>query len=121
LPLLLNSKGMVVNQTSAGSVAVLPFQSVYTASKAAIAMFSNSMRLELDAFGIAVVDLETGVVRSNLIENQKEVNQPSLPEGSIYEPARGIVEETAGYLERGVSVVGEDSGDVAIWNVRWNE
>jgi 1-acylglycerone phosphate reductase len=93
LPLLLNSKGMVVNQTSAGSVAVLPFQSVYTASKAAIAMFSNSMRLELDAFGIAVVDLETGVVRSNLIENQKEVNQPSLPEGSIYEPARGIVDK----------------------------
>jgi 1-acylglycerone phosphate reductase len=91
LPLLLKSKGMIVNQTSVGSVAVLPFQSVYTASKAAIAMFSNSMRLELDAFGITVVDLKTGVVRSNLIKNQKEVNQPTLPEGSIYEPAREIV------------------------------
>jgi 1-acylglycerone phosphate reductase len=91
LPLLLKSKGMIVNQTSVGSVAVLPFQSVYTASKAAIAMFSNSMRLELDAFGITVVDLKTGVVRSNLIKNQQEVNQPSLPEGSIYEPAREVV------------------------------
>jgi NAD(P)-dependent dehydrogenase (short-subunit alcohol dehydrogenase family) len=91
LPLLLKSKGMIVNQTSVGSAAVLPFQSVYTASKAAMAMFSNSMRLELDAFDITVVDLKTGVVRSNLIKNQKEVNQPSLPKGSIYEPAREVV------------------------------
>jgi 1-acylglycerone phosphate reductase len=93
LPLLLKSKGMIVNQTSVGSVAVLPFQSVYTASKAAMAMISNSMRPELNAFGITVVDLKTGVVRSNLIKNQKEVNQPSLPEGSIYEPAREVVDK----------------------------
>jgi 1-acylglycerone phosphate reductase len=62
-------------------------------SKAAMAMISNLMRLELDAFGITVVDLKTGVVQSNLIKNQKEVNQPSLPEGSIYEPAREVVDK----------------------------
>lgn len=94
LPLLLkSSKGMIVNQTSVGSVTTLPFQSVYTASKAAIAMFSDSQRLELEPFGITVVDLKTGVVRSNLIRNQKEAMQASLPAGSIYEPAKEVVEK----------------------------
>lgn len=46
LPLLLKSKGMIVNQTSVVSTTAVPFQSVYNASKAAFAMFSDSMRLE---------------------------------------------------------------------------
>lgn len=46
LPLLLKSKGMIVNQTSVVSTTAIPFQSVYNASKAAMAIFSDSMRLE---------------------------------------------------------------------------
>ena len=57
LPLLLKSKGMIVNQTSIVSAISIPFQSAYNASKAAMAMFSDSQRLELQPFGITVVDL----------------------------------------------------------------
>jgi NAD(P)-dependent dehydrogenase (short-subunit alcohol dehydrogenase family) len=92
LPLLLKSKGMIVNQTSVVSTTAVPFQSAYNASKAAMAMFSDSQRLELEPFGITVVDLKTGAVSSNLIKNQKEVTPISLPKGSIYEPAREAVE-----------------------------
>lgn len=46
LPLLLKSKGMIVNNTSVVSTTAIPFQSAYNASKAAMAMFSDSMRLE---------------------------------------------------------------------------
>jgi 1-acylglycerone phosphate reductase len=46
LPLLLKSKGIIVNQTSVVSTTAVPFQSAYGASKAAMAMFSDSMRLE---------------------------------------------------------------------------
>jgi 1-acylglycerone phosphate reductase len=46
LPLLLKSKGMIVNQTSVVSTMAVPFQSAYNASKAAMAIFSDSMRLE---------------------------------------------------------------------------
>jgi 1-acylglycerone phosphate reductase len=46
LPLLLESKGMIVNQTSVVSATAVPFQSAYGASKAAMAMFSDTMRLE---------------------------------------------------------------------------
>ncbi|KAJ5092593.1 NADPH-dependent 1-acyldihydroxyacetone phosphate reductase [Penicillium alfredii] len=93
LPLLLKSpKAMVVNQTSIASLAAIPFQSVYNASKAAMAMISDSLRLELQPFGIHVVDLRTGVVRSNLVSNIASA-QPVLPKGSIYEPAREEVEK----------------------------
>ena len=56
-------------------------------------MLSDSLRLELQPFGITVVDLRTGVVKTNLIKNLKESQHPSLPEGSIYEPAREAVEK----------------------------
>ena len=94
LPLLLkSSRGMIINQTSVGAVTTLPFQAVYNASKAALAMLSDSLRLELQPFGITVVDLRTGVIRTNLIKNLKELKQPSLPKGSIYEPAKETVEK----------------------------
>ncbi|KAK9328183.1 hypothetical protein V1520DRAFT_346790 [Lipomyces starkeyi] len=92
LPLLLKSKGMIVNQTSVVSSTAVPFQSAYNASKAAMAMFSDSQRLELEPFRITVVDLRTGAVSSNLIKNQNEATPISLPKGSIYEPANEAVE-----------------------------
>lgn len=94
LPLLLKSRGMIVNQTSGASVVTVPFQSAYNASKAAIAMFSDTQRLELEPFGITVVDLKTGTVKSNIMKNNKEMTQASLPKGSIYEPAKEAVEKT---------------------------
>lgn len=45
-PMLLQSKGMIVNHTSVVSTMAVPFQSPYNSSKAAMAMFSDSMRLE---------------------------------------------------------------------------
>jgi 1-acylglycerone phosphate reductase len=95
LPLLLKSpQGIIVNHTSVGAVTTIPFQSVYNSSKAALAMLSDSLRLELQPFGIKVIDLRTGVVRTNLIKNMQQQKQPSLPAGSIFEPAKDVVEKT---------------------------
>ncbi|KAK6068438.1 short-chain dehydrogenase [Seiridium cupressi] len=92
LPHLIKSKGMIVNQTSVVAAAAVPFQSAYNASKAAISMFSDCQRLELEPFGVKVIDLKTGAVASNLIKNQKALTPITLPQGSIYEPAREAVE-----------------------------
>lgn len=94
LPLLLQStKGMIVNQTSIAGNSTIPFQAVYNASKAAIVMFSDTLRLELQPFGITVVDLRTGLIRTNIIRNMRQEKKPALPKGSIYEPAKEVVEK----------------------------
>lgn len=93
LPLLLKSKGMVVNNTSVSSTMGLPFQSTYSASKAAIAMFSDGLRLEMQPFGVTVIDLKTAAVQSNFFENHKKQIGSSLPEDSIYAPAKAAAEK----------------------------
>lgn len=93
LPLLLKSKGIVVNNTSVASTMGLPFQGTYSASKAAIAMFSDALRLEMQPFGVTVIDLKTAAVQSNFFENHKKQIGSSLPEDSIYAPAKAAAEK----------------------------
>lgn len=92
LPLLLKSPhgAIIANQTSSASVFGLPFQSAYNASKAALAMFTHVMRLELEPFGIKVVELKTALVKSNAIAGGFPDVAP-LPQGSIFEPAREVI------------------------------
>lgn len=93
LPLLVESKGMIVNQSSSLSVAHFPFQSAYTASKAAISNFSHCMRLELEPFGVTVVDLKSGLTKSNEIGIDRSSKKWSeIPKGSLYQIAKEKVE-----------------------------
>ena len=108
LPLLLRKKGMIVNNTSISSVTPTPHSSVYHASKAAAAMFSDHQRLELAPFGIRVVDLKTGGVHSAFHRNRSD--DSTLPRGSIYEPARAETEK---------AIRGEhfsDKEDLDVWS-----
>lgn len=94
LPLLLESThgGTVVNNTSLSSVipANLPFSGAYNASKAALASLTDSLRLELEPFGIKVVNLVTGSVQSTFHHNAAV---HSLPPDSIYNVAKETVEK----------------------------
>ena len=95
LPLLLaNPNGaLLVNHTSVASVTAGPFQGPYSASKAALASFSEAMRLELAPFGIKVIDLKTARVHSNFFGNVTANDRSvTLPEGSIYNVAKDTVE-----------------------------
>ena len=56
-------------------------------------MISDTLRLELEPFGIKVVDLKTAVVATNLIHNMQETQKPSLPNQSIYKPAKDVVQK----------------------------
>jgi short-subunit dehydrogenase len=94
LPLLLkSSNGMIVNHTSISAIATMPLHGTYTASKAAMAMFTGALRMELDAFNIKVVEMKTGSVKTNLISNLRQYESNKLPDGSIYDPAREEIEK----------------------------
>ncbi|KAH9220197.1 hypothetical protein DL95DRAFT_383577 [Leptodontidium sp. 2 PMI_412] len=96
---LLKTKGIIVNQTSVAATMALPWQAAYDASKAAAAMYSDVMRLELECVGIRVVDLRTGIVGpTNMINNnytkveRNPDNKSVLPEISIFQPAKETME-----------------------------
>ncbi|KAF2238140.1 NAD(P)-binding protein [Viridothelium virens] len=97
IPLLRNSThsngAMVVNQTSIVSVINSPFGGSYNSSKAAAAMISDTLRLELKPFGIKVIDLKTGTVASEFWTNQSSNWQLKLPANSMYQPAKDLVEK----------------------------
>ncbi|KAK3675981.1 NADPH-dependent 1-acyl dihydroxyacetone phosphate reductase [Recurvomyces mirabilis] len=91
LPLLMKSRNaMIVNHTSVGAGMAIPFQAAYNASKAAMAMFSDTMRLELVSFGIKVVQMRTGGVKTNIISNT-QAKESMIPADSIWSPARDLV------------------------------
>lgn len=88
---------MIINNTSISSVSLTAFNSVYHASKAAMAMFSSHMRLELAPFGIRVVDLKTGSVKTNFHNNRMDPSKlpgPGDGKESLYEPIRKEAELT---------------------------
>ncbi|KIX96913.1 uncharacterized protein Z520_07633 [Fonsecaea multimorphosa CBS 102226] len=99
-PLIRNSNSkMLVNNTSVNSVVGLPWQGPYNASKAAIASFTETLRLELQPFGIKVIDLKTGAVRSKFFENTSALtSHTSVPNDSVYAAAKDKIEE---YMAKG--------------------
>ncbi|KAH8901679.1 NAD(P)-binding protein [Thozetella sp. PMI_491] len=92
-PLLVKSPrgGLVVNNTSGMGLmnCAFPFQGSYASSKAAACSLTEVMRLELQPFGIRVVNLLTGSVKSTFFDNAPKA---TLPESSLYNVAKEQVE-----------------------------
>lgn len=53
-------RGLIINITSIAGAMGLPFRGVYSASKSALSIFSESLRMEVKSFGIEVCTLAPG-------------------------------------------------------------
>jgi short-subunit dehydrogenase len=63
--------GTIVNISSIGGRVALPLCPAYHGTKFALEGVSESMRFETDSFGIKVILVEPGTIRSNLLKNVK--------------------------------------------------
>lgn len=94
LPLLLKSPSdaLVVNTTSSSALlgVGLPLMGAYNATKAAAASITEGLRLELAPFGVRVVNLVPGAVKSAFADNAPSLE---LPSDSIYGPARDRIQQ----------------------------
>ena len=76
--------GTIINIGSLGGrVGLCPFLTQYHASKFALEGFTESLRQELAEFGVNIVLIEPGAIRSNFINNSKTAKNYN-PENSPY-------------------------------------
>lgn len=77
LPIMRNQRsGTLINISSMVGRVAMPLNSVYVASKFALEGFSESIRHELSKFGINVILIEPGIVRTGFFDNlQKSKNE----------------------------------------------
>jgi 1-acylglycerone phosphate reductase len=89
-PQILLAKGTIVNVGSVAGHMPLPFYSVFSATKAALYAYSESMRVELAPFGIKVVYIQAGNVKT---DGMRLRGRTSLKEDSLFKPIEdGFVE-----------------------------
>ena len=102
-----NGHALLVNQTSVSSIGGAPFFGAYNTSKAAAAMLVQNLRLELAPFGIKVIELKTGAVKTNIHDNDPVCQLP--PES----PYTAIKEEIAKFSKGDDRKMNEQ--DPTIW------
>lgn len=88
VPLLLPTRGLILNISSAASIVPYPFAAAYSASKAAVNAYSRTLRQELRPYGVRVMVAVTGTVRTNI--NNSSVQRPPLAPDSLYAPIADV-------------------------------
>ena len=96
IPLLIASKGLIINIGSMAAIMPYVFGSVYNASKAALHSYSATLRLELEPYDVKVMVVITGGVQSNIARMHR-----SLPEGSLYLPIKDTYERRLTHSQEG--------------------
>ena len=85
--------GLIVNISSVSGVCATPFAGAYCATKAAVNLLSDSLRVELAPFGISVVTVQPGAIKSSFGDvATKNIGQC---EKSVYAPLAGYVKARA--------------------------
>eukprot|EP01118_Nematostelium_gracile_P009780 TRINITY_DN3308_c0_g1_i2.p1 TRINITY_DN3308_c0_g1~~TRINITY_DN3308_c0_g1_i2.p1 ORF type:complete len:333 (-),score=57.15 TRINITY_DN3308_c0_g1_i2:7-1005(-) len=76
LPLLKRNKGSrIINIGSIAGIFSAPFMSIYGASKHAVEAYSDSLRAELEPYGIHVTMIEPGAFKTAIMEKSRTNNR----------------------------------------------
>lgn len=98
-------KATVVNVGSIVGLFTTPFAAAYCSSKAAVHSLSDALRMELAPFGIRVVTIQPGGVRSAFGDHAEEAMR--LPEDSLYLPIEEGIRARAQAGQQGATPVDE--------------
>ncbi len=83
VPYLKHTRGRIINLSSVGGIMPLPYQAMYSATKAGVEVFSRALANELKPYGIKVIavlpgDTKTGFTAARVCEGTNERAQRSV-------------------------------------------
>ncbi|KAF2656417.1 NAD(P)-binding protein [Lophiostoma macrostomum CBS 122681] len=91
-PLLIEAKGVAVFISSLAGHLHIPFLGSYAGAKIAIETMAETLRLEIAPFGVDVITIVTGAVKSM---GHSHFEDHKLPEGSLYAAIASTVKDRA--------------------------
>jgi short-subunit dehydrogenase len=93
LPMMRKQRsGTIVNVSSIGGIIGVPLNSAYVGSKFALEGFSESMKYELEGFGIKVILIEPGAVNTNFLDNARQAQTAMNPDSPYAEFSKKLSE-----------------------------
>ena len=81
-------RGMIINVSSVAAVVPIPFQSMYSAGKAAVESISHALAMETKEYGIRVSAIEFGDMKTEFTKNRR------ITEESVTDEKSGIYDKT---------------------------
>ena len=96
-------RGIIVNISSIGGRVGVPLNSAYVGSKFALEGFSESMKYELESFGIKVILIEPGAVSTNYLENSKQAQRATNSDSPYVEISKKVSEGVRKRFEQATS------------------
>lgn len=92
LPHMRNQKsGLIINITSLAGYMGLPYRGIYSATKGALELITEAMRMEVKQFGVNITNVAPGDFATNIAAGR--FHAPII-KGSVYEKAYSITLET---------------------------
>ncbi|EEA25547.1 hypothetical protein TMatcc_006222 [Talaromyces marneffei ATCC 18224] len=82
-PVLVQAKGTVCNISSIAACFTFAWSGIYNSSKAATALLSETLRLELSPLGVRVITAMVGAVNTQFFADRRDL---TLPAESFYQP-----------------------------------
>ncbi|MCK5455498.1 MAG: SDR family oxidoreductase [Melioribacteraceae bacterium] len=94
-----NESGIIINMGSISGIATTPFAGAYCASKAALHSFSDALRMELQPFGIEVMAVQPGSIKSNFGEASMERASSNFSKNSWYKSLETSILKRANFSQ----------------------
>ena len=104
LPLMRKQRtGIIVNISSIGGRIAFPFSPSYASTKFALEGLSEALQYEIDQFGIKVILIEPGIIKTNFLDNIKRAKRATDPNSPYNELLQRRIERLKTMFENGTA------------------
>ncbi len=93
LPILRENQGRIINISSLAGRVSGPFWGAYSASKHAVEGASDALRMEVEGFGVDVVVIEPGPIRTGFNKGGRQMVKRYLPDSVYADRYRDLLEQ----------------------------